>query len=86
MPPNMEWKCCSLVFLFGYKISIVTMFLSRNVTELSVFLSKSCMLLAKKYIYVTYIKRCSIENQINTFQSMNSWFQATENGKDLAHF
>ena len=54
MLPNMAWKV-SLVFLFGYKISIVTMFLSRNVTELSGFLSKSCMLLAKKYMYVTYI-------------------------------
>ena len=39
MPPNMEQKFCSLVFLFEYKLSIFTMFSLKDVTRLSGFLS-----------------------------------------------
>ena len=47
MPPNMEWKCCSLVFLLGYELSILTMFSLKNVAKQSGLLSKSSMLLVK---------------------------------------
>ena len=50
MPPNMEWKCYSLVFLFRYELSIFTMFSLKNVRKQSSLLSKSSILLAEQNI------------------------------------
>ena len=80
MPPNMEWKCYSLVFLFGYKLSIFTMFSLKNVTKQSGFCQNQvCCLQNRIYMLpiIAYVKGYDIENQINTSQSINYLFQAT---------
>ena len=75
MLTKMDWKCCFLVFLFGYELPIFTMFSLKNVIKQSGFLLP----------IIAYVKGHDIEKQINTSQSMNIWFQSTENGWDLAH-
>ena len=76
MLTKMDWKCCSLVFLFGYKLPIFTLFSLKDVIKQSGFVLP----------IIAYVSGYDIEKQINTSQSMNIWFQSTESGWDLAYF
>ena len=60
MPLNMEWKCCSLVFLFGYKSSVFTMFSLKKCDKAIWLYCQNKICCAQNRIYFTYIKGCGI--------------------------